>query len=229
MRNKYSKLLFIFFTFISFSLISGSGFTSHAKVSSKKVHKAYEKSIQKANKKWQKFFSGMSSYPRGFSYFTYYDLNKDGIDECFMIFERDLNEKSLVSSGGTDVAVFTYYKGKVRKLVYNMTTVGGTGGGIFFDKKSGYIDYYDRSGWTDNSDTFKVIQKGKLVEKGTSEYHVDMDTFNSTGKTVAEYKVNGKTVSKKKYDTYRRKLLGKELGRGLTLYRVTNSNLRKFR
>lgn len=227
MRNKYSRLLFILFAFVSFSLISASSFTSHAKVSSKKVHKAYEKSIQKADKKWKKFTDGWRLDSRGFSFFTYYDLNKDGIDECFMIFGGS-NEKSLVASGGTDVAVFTYYKGKVRKLVYNMTG-GGTWGGIYFDKKSGYIDYYDRRGWSDNYDTFKVIRKGKLVEKGTSEYHVDMDTFNATGERVAEYKVNGKTVSKKKYDTYRRKRLGKEWGRGLTMYRVTNSNLKKFR
>lgn len=199
--------------------VMSSFVVSEAKVSNTKVHKAYSSKLKQIDKKWKK----ESLTGEGATYFAYYDINGDGIDECFVDFNGfNTEDNSVVSLGGTDVAVYTFYNGKVRKLVYSYTGgMGGTWGGIYFYKKSKYITYHDRAGWSDSVYTFKTIKKGKLVKMGTCEYHTVMENE----KKNTTYKVNGKEVSEKKYNAYYKKMNGKK---GLKMYKVTDSNLKKM-
>ena len=195
---------------------------SCAKVNKKSVHKAYEKELKKVDKKWNKFFKGSAG--NGAKYFTYYDLNKDGIEECFVVWSWG-TEDSIVSCGGTDVAIYTYYKGKVKKLVHSLTG-GGTWGAIKFYKNRKYIDFYEKGGWTYAADVFKTLKKGKLASIGKSEKTLDSNQYNKTGKQVWSYKINGKDVSQKKYEAYQKNKVSEK---GLKMYKLTNANLKKYR
>lgn len=184
----------------------------------KKAHIAYEKKILSINKKWKKLFSEWGV--TGTNYFTYYDLNKDGIDECFI--QRvgyDVKDNTKECSGGTDVAIYTYYKGKVKKIIYSCTG-GGTWGGIYFYKNCPYIDQYGRNGADEGYHSFSKIVNGLLKHSKNCSFVLDHDSYLYT------YTIDGKKVSEKKYTNTVKKMTGTK---GLTMYKITANNLKKQR
>lgn len=221
--KKWIWKLVICLALTAFSIHTGNATASYAKVSKERVHKAYEKKIKKIDKEWKKKYKGW--YANGANYFAYHDLNKDGIDECFVVYSGS-DKGSMTSNGGTEVAIYTYYNGKVRKLVYSRTGGGGNWGGIYFYKNRKYIDFHERGGWTFDADTYKAIKKGKLVSVGKSEAELDNEKYNETGEQIWNYKINGKKVSKKKYEAYQKTKASKK---ELKMYKITNSNLKKYR
>lgn len=169
-----------------------------------KIHSAYAIKLKNLNKKLDNFYSYEiynSKKMAGYNYFTYYDINNDGIDECIIC--HTFNKKtSIISNGGTDVIIYTYCKGKIKKLVYS-TTGGGTWGGIFFYKNCKYIIFYDRAGSSYNKSTYKKIKNGKLTDVAECTFSIDMDT----GEMI--YTINGKAADEKNYNNFRKKCLEK--------------------
>lgn len=190
----------------------------------KKAHIAYEKKILSINKKWKKLFSEWGV--NGTDYFTYYDLNKDGIDECLIQYVGyDVKDNTMKCCGGTDVAIYTYYKGKVKKIIYSCTG-GGTWGGIYFYKDCPYIDQYVRSGGDEGYHSFSKIVNGALKNSKDCSFVLDYNSYYNTGKKIYTYTINKKKVSKKKYTNTVEKMTGTK---GLTMYKVTADNLKKQR
>ena len=169
--------------------------SAEAKKNNKKeIHIQYEKKINSINKKWKKIC--LEYGDTGKNYFSYYDINGDGVDECIIqhtSIGNHKNDNSILSNGGTDFAIYTYYKGKIKQIVYSFTG-GGTWGGVYVSKNSKYIDWVNRDGSEHIYHMFYKICNGKLTKTGKScSYECDFITGNKT------YKVNGKVSNEKKY------------------------------
>lgn len=219
MKKMVFALLTIVLCFCVGSTSADAAKVKGAASKNKKAHILYEKKIKSINKKWNKFFSEWGE--AGVNYFAYYDINGDGIDECLINHVGyDERKNAMTLSGGTDVAIYTYYKGKVRKIIYSCTG-GGNWGGICFYKNCKYIIWIDRRGGDYTYHTFYKISNGKLTKTGKS---CCFETNYNTRKTV--YKVNGKVVSNKKYTKMRNRMTGKK---GIKMYRVNSKNLKKKR
>lgn len=181
-----------------------------------KVHIAYEKVIRSLKSKVSKL-----DYVQGDLYFTYYDINNDGIDELFA--QPSMKDKnSLLLGGGTDTIIYTYAKGKSIKLLESLTA-GGNWGGYYYRGNSKYISFYSRVGWSEGEYLFKKLSGGKLVIAGTCSY-VAKDFNDASAGYI--YKVNGKKVKEKQYNKYLKKMEGTK---ELRMYKATDANLRKLR
>lgn len=184
----------------------------------KKAHILYEKKIKSINKKWNKMAS--EHLEKKGNYFAYYDINGDGVDECLMYHDAYGEPKnSKIVSGGRDVAIYTYYKGKIKKIIYSYNL--GSMEGIYFYKNCKYIEHGICLNADSDYQTFYKISNGKLTKTGKScGYRLDYET----GKAV--YTVNDKVVSKKKYTKMQNRMTGKK---GIKMYRVNSKNLKKKR
>ncbi len=185
-----------------------------AAVSKAKVRKAYEKQLKTLDKKWKKQYANWG----GGNYFCYYDVNKDGVEECLAFRSFYGNDNTITCTGGTDVAIYTYYGGKVKQLAYSAPG-GGNWGYIGFRKDSKYITFFNRGGIESRSYQFKAIKKGKLATVGTCEQKVNMTTYKTT------YKVRKKAATQKSYESFIKKMEGTK---GVTMYKITTKNLQKF-
>ena len=133
-----------------------------AAVNKGKVRQAYEKQLKTLDQKWKKYYANWD----GGNYFCYYDINRDGVEECLVYRSFRKEGNTIACTGGTDVAVYTYYQGKVKQLVYS-TPIGGNWGAIRFYKDSKYIERFERVGWAYNANRFQAIKNGKLTTIGT--------------------------------------------------------------
>ncbi len=178
------------------------------------AHAAYKTKLVDLNTKWNKYYASYES--DGSNYFKIYDINGDGIDEC--IVERyDSYNNSEKLCGSTDVAIYTYYNGAIKKLVYS-TTCGGTWGGIYFYKNCKYINMYARA--IDEYDcSLNKIKNGKLVE------YKDFHCLYSSETDKYVYEINDKVVTEKVYNKKYDKLTAKQ--KMLKFYKISSSNLSK--
>lgn len=188
-----------------------------ASIGKRAIHKKYAAKVRAYNKKFCSITDGFKSQ----LYFRFYDLNHDGVNECVIqgvMYSH--NTKSIMGCGGTDVAVYTYYKGKIKKVAYSLTG-GGTWGGIYFLKnKKADISIYGRAGADYITYNFKKLKKGKLVNVGSADKGIGDDGISPV------YKINGTQTSMAGYEDYVKKMSGgfKEI----KLYQVTEKNLKKY-
>lgn len=154
-------------------------------------------------------------------YFGFYDINHDGVDECLIVGQSySMGENTFKSTGGPDCAVYTWYKGKIKKVVYSLTG-GGTWGGVYFSKgKKSDIVNIDRVGNEYIHYTFKKLTKGKLKVVGEAL----KESIGSGNSTI--YKINKKKTTETKFETYCSKMLGNN--KGVKLKKVTDQNLKNI-
>lgn len=198
------------------AVLTCSAFSHQAEAADKneKIHEAYEKKIAKVEKELDSaFYEGWDK--DNSKYFAYYDINKDGVDECIITAQYGTEDKTSLLTA-TDIAIYTYDKGKVKQLVHSITG-GGTWGYFVVRKNSKYITEYARAGLEYDSYRFRAIEKGKLVTKATCIHD------ESSRK---KYTVNKKEVTKKKFNQTAKKNIGTK---SITVYKITSENLKKFR
>lgn len=178
------------------------------------LHKRYISRIKSYQKRYD--------FSDGNVYFGFYDINHDGIDECLIVGKNySQGENTFKTSGGTDCAVYTLYKGKIRKVVYSLTG-GGTWGGVYFSKsKKTDIVNIGRFGTEYMHHTFQKLRKGKLITIGTAQKELS----DNGNKFI--YKVNGKKTTEKKYQSYCSKMFWN--AGGVKLKKVTNKNLKMIK
>lgn len=139
-----------------------------AKPSNKTVKKAYKAYI---NKK-------LSSYYR--PNVKYYDINRDGVKECFFIFEAGVRYGARI---------LTYKGGKVYNVIPETRGISS----IYYKKSAKKICILTSGGAADNTLTVYKL-KGKKLKK-TVQYH-DYGNY-LTG--VESYYKNSKLISKNQY------------------------------
>jgi hypothetical protein len=198
---------------VALLISSLSGVNKAAAISKTALHKKYISKIKSYNRKFKKDF------PDGSVYFRFDDINYDGIDECLIVGAYyDSGEDYIDTNGGTDCAVYTFCKGKVKNVVCSMTG-GGTWGGFYFSKsKKADVIIIDRLGFYYNHLTFRKLKNGKLTDVGTCLRETDKNGKNVT------YSIDEKQTTKKKFEAYRNKMFGK----ALRLQKVTSQSLQKI-
>lgn len=140
--------------------------------------KPSKKTVKKAYKAYISTKLSSSNYLRPFV--KYYDINGDGIQECFFVFEQGPRYGARI---------FTYKGGKV----YSVLSDGRGLSSIYYKKGSKKIAILFSSGAANNTLVVYKLAGKKL--KISVQYH-DYGDY-STGK--AWYYKNGKPISKKKY------------------------------
>ena len=187
----------------------------------KKAHLAYEKYISKAKKEINEY-----STP----YFAYDDINGDGIDECIVLgdYGKGKNKKKIGLCSNM-MAVYTYYKGKVRELLkYGMEN--GTFCGYINKKQKCMYGYWNIS--SDECSFYKIqIKNGKAKEGATYQTEPLFNKngspkYDKNGLRVCKYTVNGKKVSKKQFKKREKSALSYSK---ITMYKVTKKNIKKLR
>lgn len=137
------------------------------------------------------YFSEYLSYPRSsFKYYKLLDINGDGIKEMFLSME-----KGIAATPVNLTLLLTYYNGKV-------TALGPFYRGGLYVKGKYLCNGFYVPGYGD-SPTVCVLENGKLKS---------VDTYYSVcqqGGGWKYYDKNKKEVSKKKYDSFRRKYFTK--------------------
>ena len=184
----------------------------------RKAHLAYEKYIPKVKKE-----NEVLNDP----YFVYCDINKDGIDECIIIdgdyaYGEEVKNKMKTSLSSSEMGIYTYYKGKVRTV--SEVFLGGNYYGLWVNLKQKCIYFSARNdeGKNETTITKKKIKNG---EAKTVAVYQSIPTYKN-GQEICKYTINGKKVSKKKYE----KAMS-HIGEPseVTVYKVTKKNLKKFR
>ena len=215
MKKNFVSVLSVILTM--FCVISCMQRTAYS-ASQRKIHKAYEKVIRSENKRINQL-----SWAKNSGYFAYYDINGDGVDELFiqcMLYDDTKNK--ITTEGGTDVIIYTFVKNKPKKL-QECLSGGGNWGGWYFYKDSHYLEEHLHEGWSNHEYVFKKLKGGKFVKAG--ECAVVAKDF-SDYEAGYFYKVNGKNVKKKTYESYMKKMSGKT---GLTMYKIKETNMKKLR
>lgn len=182
-----------------------------------KIYAAYRAKLCSINKKWNKIYSDWNV--DGVSYFTYHDFNNDGIKELIIVRKNyGANKNTTKINCATDIAIYTYYNGKVKSLVYSVTG-GGTWGGYYVHQDSPYIISYGRGGAVQEDYDYYKISSGKK-KKVASASCIPVD-YNNIEKGII-YKVQGERVKEKQYNSYVAKMGGKK---SLKAYKITTKNI----
>ncbi len=194
----------------------GNTHLAFAKDTNKKAHKAYAETInQLDNVICEGYY---------FKYFTLFDLNNDGIDECIVNYICGRGEENTFSKmknsyknpASNTILFYTYYNGKVKKL-YELFYYDGNGGALFINKKKGTVtDYWHASAFEEGGTTYSV-KNGKFKQIHSYQYNENID----------EYKSDGKNVSK---DTLHKKMkkLGVYESTTFQFYKGTKKNVSKY-
>lgn len=212
MKKLIVSMIFIFGLCINCVDVSSCQASSNGR-----VYAAYRAKISSINKKWNKIYSDWNLC--GTNYFAYHDFNDDGIKELIIVRRNNEKNKNTTKVGAeTDVAIYTYNKGKVKSVIYSVTG-GGTWGRYYFYKDFPYIIEFNRGGYLEKYYDYYKISLGKKKKTASAScVHVDC---NDIEKGII-YKVQGKCVSEKKYNSYVAKMAGKKF---LKAYKITKKNI----
>ncbi len=180
LNNKKMKII----TIIVLSLILSAsmlfvGAPTTAQAASKetknaKAHVAYTKWHMK---NWNK-----SAADNGTLAVCYFDINKDGVDEMIANYESDVN----------GYVVYTYYKGKMKKLD---TFAGSSSGSLsFWQAKGILVSTSNTAGFAEH---YYKMSSSKLTLLARCSYRngaIDGPPY--------QYEINGKETTKLEYDVY---------------------------
>ena len=171
--------------------------------------KVYAASKKKTNKKAMKAYKRLlknTSYDK----FALADINRDGVKELFICDESGMMSDQL----------YVYKSGKVVK-VDDYSWAWGIG---FYSNKK-YI-YAERVGMFDDIIAYyRLNSNGKIIELARRSGEV---TFNGNRKVKYTYIVKGKEVTKKKYNSYVKKLKKKAKKLELKYHENTSKNRKKY-
>lgn len=178
-----------------------------AKMSNRAVHKKYMTTLLKLNKQLTK--NGYIN-AQGPIYFCYIDFDHDGIDECMV------NGWSMTGdwNGGTDTALYACVNGKV-KCIVKVFNSWQRGTEYYYNTKKSVITMYSGT-LTDGKEIVYKYKKGKKKKLATLNKS-SMDGFF----------INGKKVSKSKFEKRRMKLVGNIDNMSYKFKKVTKKNLKK--
>lgn len=180
----------------------------------RKAHLAYERQIQKTKKEIEEPY---------ISYFAYEDINGDGIDECIILGDcmEDGKNKKKINLNSNMMAIYTYYNGKVNRILDALCGGYVYKGCINIKQKC----IYRHSVISYNEYSFQKIKikNGKAKKVATYESKA---LYNKNGEQICKYIVNGKNVSKKKFEKIKASVLNTSK---ITMYKVTKKNMEKLR
>lgn len=192
----------------------------------RKAHLAYEKQLQKTKKE----IAELIPYPDSV-YFAYSDINGDGIDECIILGEyiQDGKNKMKIDLGSNMMAVYTYYNGKVNNVLYALC--GGNGMSGFVNLKQKCLYGFCHTSSAEYSFSKIKLKNGKAKAVATYE---SIPLYNKNGgpkcdkngMQICKYTVNGKKISKKKFEKIANTALSTN---AITMYKVTKKNMKKLR
>lgn len=188
----------------------------------RKAHLAYEKQILKTKKE---------IYNPYIPYFAYEDINGDGVDECIVLGDAcgEGEDKKKIDVSSNVIAIYTYYKGKIKKVLYYTASGNSEWGGI--NKKQKYICHYYHTSYNEYTFYKIKIKNGKAKKVAT---YKSKPLYNKNGgpkcdkngEQICKYIVNGKNVSKKKFEKIKASVLNTSK---ITMYKVTKRNMEKLR
>ena len=173
--------------------------SANAQAASKweKAENAYRKFL----KKYQSSYVvpddwGQESNKENYKYcseYTIQDMNGDGVPELLTVHDTNLQQG--------DIYIFTYEKGKVKKVKNGKVSITSSASGGWYDTyfcKKGHL-HVDRAGGIAGPlyRTYRLTSKGKLVKY--LQYEEDRIENKKT------YKMNGKKITAKKYEKYIKK------------------------
>ena len=188
----------------------------------RKAHLAYEKQLQKTKKEiWEPYIS----------YFAYDDINGDGIDECIILGDcmGDGKNKKKIALCSNMMAVYTYYNGKVKNVLYAIC--GGNAYTGYVNKKQKCLYGYGHTSYNEFGFSKIKIKNGKAKTVAT---YASKPLYNKNGgpkcdkngEQICKYTVNGKKISKKKFEKIENSALSTN---AITMYKVTKKNMKKLR
>lgn len=187
-----------------------------AKDTNQKAHKAYAEMIKSLPKE--------QLDNSCFKYFTLYDLNGDGIDECIVNYIFPYKEGTTFSNAknsykrtvSNTVLLYTYYAGEVKKLYENFG-YDGNSGWPNINKKTGQVTMHWHMSAFENGGVVYAIEKGAF--KKMHEF-----TINDEQK---EYLFDGK---KMKQSTLMKKVEKMGVYNNITFkfYKGSEKNIKKY-
>ena len=152
------------------------------------------------------------------TYFSFMDIDGDGIDECMVRFSFP-SSSMTTAPGGARSELYTICSGKVKKVVEQGTYGSGSYPQIGVYRGSRLVEFVT-SGHMDNRNEFFTFNSGALGRKAAYSYEW------IPGYGTDNYYVNGTKTTKAKYDAFVNKM--KKGKCGYTMYRYTAANLNKF-
>lgn len=189
MRKTIYTLLFIFSFLLAIPCIS------EAKTTSSNWYKKVLDSTSAT------FVIGKKRYYRSnYYYYKTLDINKDGCKELILSTTSD-NYLTYEDSA----LLLAWNRGKVR-AVKEFSNDGG--GSIGYSSKKKQLCFFKRTS-TDSSYTSYNLKGGKLKKADKTSYV--RKSFNKSPYYKYIYKVNGKKVSQKRWNSYSKKIYGKGL------------------
>lgn len=207
MKNK-NRIIVAILTFAlavsSFTLQSAD--TQSATSRSKSAIKAYKKilSSEKEAKKVATYFDRLK--------FDVIDINKDGIKEIV-----------VTDDDGYHAEIYAYVNGKVKEV--GSSFASGNGDKYYPDRHIYYTQLFHSGEYLHQYYKFDG-KKMKLVaeQNGYDVYVEQIDKI----KTVTEYLIKGKPVSRRKYKAYVKKILNGAKGKKFKWHKNTKANRQKY-
>lgn len=203
---------------LSSSLFADDGYAVTNKY---KQHKKYEKTIKSYNASMVKQRNldmnrnyGLEDFR---TYFTFADIDKNGIDELIIKFESKQSKHNTANSTGYNetTTIYTIKNGKVKRLIDNTYLQPYLHNNyVRVYKGSKYIDRGFSHGYEDL--WFFKYSKGRLSKNPVYSLNLINKGSSTDGRT--HYVVNNKETSAKKYKALRKKLKGKNVGYKMYLY-----------
>jgi len=182
-KNLKTIYIIIICLLISTTVFSNSKLRVEAAGKARKAKNAYSKMLNKKTIRWSEW----SRYKTSKMKFACIDVNGDKVPELILQYDNAFGAEG-------QQRMYTYLNGKVKKKY-----ISGNCDGIseIYPSRKVFINSGGRMGY--GWKIHNVFKNGKVTVR--AEQYVNIDNNKRT------YKVNGKSVGKKKYNAYIKKLL----------------------